>query len=431
MPIPLPYLTEHSEPFIVVAADAALRVVLDTIADAKLQLEVQATALYVIMRAADGWGIAPAATLEEITIVDVLEYDQPIQNWGALFQSPAEVFTTDGAQTPEELEDMLGDLPGQALLILDPAGNVVGLLRGKIASGGAWGKTIFLNFVQKWLNDKRTDDVAFTAHYPNAVKTSVLSRVLVYLHTAATAPAVEYDARLIKTDQRVNLGAQNTATNTFTLKRNTALDVWLQCASAAESSVTFDPQHTTMVWTGDWVRAELAFMVSSAYAAPELPIDVVFYLAGGIEIARIPLSVTVDHSNTLAQSTLLPQSVGAHKKVFISYSRKDKEVVAMYREALRMTGDDIFLDTDSIPAGADWERTLHDAIQKAQTFQLFWSRAAAESPNVRNEWMFLLQNCGANCDQILRPVYWQKPVPPIPQELQRYNFISLKLPTVP
>jgi hypothetical protein len=55
-------------------------------------------------------------------------------------------------------------------------------------------------------------------------------------------------------------------------------------------------------------------------------------------------------------------------------------------------------------------------IRAANVFHLLWSDAAAQSPEVRKEWLLALQT--SRDVRFIRPWYWQQPLAPPPDELR-------------
>jgi len=97
----------------------------------------------------------------------------------------------------------------------------------------------------------------------------------------------------------------------------------------------------------------------------------------------------------------------------------------MYRRVQHAVGNDVFVDTYSIRAGARWEEALANAIDGADIFQLFWSENSAKSTYVRYEWDYALKfRCPeTRCVGFIRPVYWRIPIPAMPpDELKHLNF---------
>jgi hypothetical protein len=143
-----------------------------------------------------------------------------------------------------------------------------------------------------------------------------------------------------------------------------------------------------------------------------------------VEKTAVPAPTPSQPENPLAAAQLATQNATIYQKIFVSYSRKDKEVVETYRLAQLARGDDVFMDTYSIRTGEQWQAALANAIAQVDIFQLFWSENSEESKNVRDEWMYALEHrCPDNkCVAFIRPVYWDKPLVSPPSELGHLNF---------
>jgi hypothetical protein len=74
-----------------------------------------------------------------------------------------------------------------------------------------------------------------------------------------------------------------------------------------------------------------------------------------------------------------------HKRVFLSYSSKDREVVAAIATAYESAGVPHFWDRASLKSGEEWSPRLRREIERADLFHLCWSKAAAESEWVEKE----------------------------------------------
>jgi hypothetical protein len=105
--------------------------------------------------------------------------------------------------------------------------------------------------------------------------------------------------------------------------------------------------------------------------------------------------------------------------VFISYSRRDTQVVVPLVQILRAAGGDVFRDVESIRPGMRWRAVIATAISNCDTFLLFWCVHAADSREVK-----------AECDQALD---LQKPVVPIlldhtslPSDISEYHGINMR-----
>ena len=72
-------------------------------------------------------------------------------------------------------------------------------------------------------------------------------------------------------------------------------------------------------------------------------------------------------------------------QVFISYSRRDADVVESIVSELEAAGIDVWLDREDITAGKQWRKQIVEAIDTADAFVLNLSPNSAASDNVLKE----------------------------------------------
>jgi len=72
-------------------------------------------------------------------------------------------------------------------------------------------------------------------------------------------------------------------------------------------------------------------------------------------------------------------------KVFISYSRRDTEVVKQIVAQLEAAGIQVWFDTEDIKAGKQWRKQIVEGIDTADAFILHLSPDSAASVNVMKE----------------------------------------------
>lgn len=74
------------------------------------------------------------------------------------------------------------------------------------------------------------------------------------------------------------------------------------------------------------------------------------------------------------------------QRIFISYSRADRQRVAGLASLLEALEHDVFMDQRSIRPGKRWKEKLEEALQAADVLLVFWTRHAARSDWVRWEY---------------------------------------------
>ena len=71
--------------------------------------------------------------------------------------------------------------------------------------------------------------------------------------------------------------------------------------------------------------------------------------------------------------------------VFISYSRRDKEIAQKLQQALQDVGQSAWIDWINIPASADWWNEIERGIEGANTFVFILSPDSVASKVCRDE----------------------------------------------
>jgi len=105
--------------------------------------------------------------------------------------------------------------------------------------------------------------------------------------------------------------------------------------------------------------------------------------------------------------------------IFISYSRKDRDLVTRIVRALEEKGLDIWIDQDDIPKGEDWEQKIYQGIESADAFVFITSPNSVESEICRREVTHALKNNKRILPIIIRDV----DVKPLLPEISKLNWI--------
>lgn len=115
-------------------------------------------------------------------------------------------------------------------------------------------------------------------------------------------------------------------------------------------------------------------------------------------------------------------------EVFASYSRQDIDIVKHFKSRYKALGIYMFIDLEDIRAGSNWENDLIERIMKSDVLQLFWSNNSKKSKYVKFEYEKGLDLILSNLKgyNFIRPIFWEKPIPKIPENLSHINFYFLK-----
>jgi hypothetical protein len=281
------------------------------------------------------------------------------------------------------------------------------------------------------VSTEQASEAQFSAYYPPQVKPRVSYGLYVYAHTPDALQAIRENVERFKERLGGDVPDATTAAQHAMLRLGTELTAVPQA-----NHVKFTPAQQVRTWVGDWTRFDFDFTPDVGVTGT-LDVRVSIQVAG-FEIAHIPCqmqvnaaeAVSVRSINPLLDARLRAVTARMYNRIFISYSRRDLPVANAYRLAQQAAGNDVFMDSYSIRAGEDWQAALARAIDEADVFQLFWSRNSADSPNVRDEYTYALhQRCpNDRCVTFIRPVFWEEPLVPPPNELGHLNFRFVALP---
>lgn len=280
-------------------------------------------------------------------------------------------------------------------------------------------------------SDDDVTPVLFDAYYPRAARVNAPIKFIVYALHEANQPAVQADVAGFAAQLGGSVPVPISAAAKPQLRVGTLVTVVLISDEYDETP------YLTKRWNGKWVRYEFELRPPQSRTGGSFNIDVSIQVRG-IEIARIRdcnifLGVGEDDPteprNPLAAAKFSERRTQPYHHIFVSYSRRDTPVVEAYRVAQIALGNQVFMDTYSIRSGEDWQAALARAIDEADIFQLFWSENSARSENVRHEWEYALDfRCKADgCRTFIRPVYWETPLPDVPDKLGHLNFVYAKL----
>src|SRR4051812_9408942 len=100
---------------------------------------------------------------------------------------------------------------------------------------------------------------------------------------------------------------------------------------------------------------------------------------------------------------------------FISYRHADGDAARGVAKLLRAFNLKVFID-DGIAAGAEWAPEIWAALELSKSLMVLWSRNAATSPHVREEWT----RAPANCNVFALALDGQA----LPPELGKFNAIT-------
>lgn len=194
----------------------------------------------------------------------------------------------------------------------------------------------------------------------------------------------------------------------------------------------FNPPRQSFSWQKSVHKVEFEMRASRSLEGRTARGRLTVFL-GTLILADVPLAIGVDSGAGRSSTRETPQRVAAsaapYRKIFPSYSHRDRAVVEQIEQHVHALGDTYLRDVTQLRAGQDWQRWMRDAIREADVFQLFWSHNSMRSNYVREEWEYALSLGRPN---FIRPTYWEFPLPESPaenlppDELRRLHFQYLQ-----
>jgi len=267
------------------------------------------------------------------------------------------------------------------------------------------------------------EQLQFSAYYSNAVGVGMWNTLLVYAHIASALQAVRADAARFKNEMGP-IPREVRAQASQLMTRGIPITIVPRC-----QGVTFNPGPVSFIWLEDSHQARFRFYADNRLTGSTGNGLITIYV-GPLIIATIQLSflfLTQEQALQLAERQgNVEARAQVYKQIFTSYSHDDKAVVLACRNVYRAAGLNTLIDIDTLRAGQHWNATLMRMIEACDVFQLFWSPRAAASQYVRQEWQYAVQHYKG--EGFIRPVYWEQPLVPPPQELSMLHFEYIQLP---
>jgi serine/threonine protein kinase len=262
------------------------------------------------------------------------------------------------------------------------------------------------------------DDVQFTVYRPRVLAPSRWHPMLVFAHLSAKpddAPKETLEPiEEVRKQAETVLGPQLAAeyqSSTQDSTRDVPREGLLTLVPMAPG-IEFNPPQRSFRWE-EWVhREEFRLRAREDLDGKTVKGRVSAYL-GTILIAEVALRFRVDsREEPSVASPMEPIAGRMFRRIFASFAQDDRPVAAQFERFARAMGDEYLSRCTSLRAGDAWDDRLRELIDKADVFQLFWSKNALRSPLVEREWRHALT---LNRPSFIRPVYWEEPLPTDPE----------------
>ena len=268
---------------------------------------------------------------------------------------------------------------------------------------------------------KDQEHIEFTAGYPGSISKSDSYPLFVYMHLSS-----------MRDEVRQKLEKINKLLGRLPRKSEAEANLNIPIGSQIEitpriPNILVNPPQQRLHWLGE--LEEITFRIRYSGKSPShMPcsgfIDV---STQGLLISQIPVSISIESKR--GKLTFQHSNAEMISRIFASYAREDTAIVEACRTAYRALGILLFVDKHDLLSGQDWNNVIRQNIAKSNIFQLYWSKRAADSNNVANEWKLALLIAENRKYEFIRPLYWTKPKvePQPPQALSHLDFSFLNI----
>ena len=262
----------------------------------------------------------------------------------------------------------------------------------------------------------RQERPKITVAYPEAVAPSSWSTVDVFLYLRDYREVVETEIRRLQDREGLDYSG---VSSEFPKSLPPGCPIRISLQS---DSLRTNPSELTINWYEPYNR--LPFRISPVdetnvgYSA-SLNVDI---FADDLAVASMRLAIAVNSNVRCEHAKRAASDAAWYEDIFASYARENLPIVRHLKERYEALGLYMFIDLEDLRSGAAWQTALREKISGSDLFQLFWSDHARQSKYVADEWRHALGLREVKGARFVRPVYWDEPIPPVPEDLADINF---------
>lgn len=187
------------------------------------------------------------------------------------------------------------------------------------------------------------------------------------------------------------------------------------------SGIDLEEAEDTQVWNGEYLKFVFDYEIPSDYEKNQVLFRAKIFF-NGIQATTLRLSVPIRSGKVLAET--IRQDI---RSAFISYARKDMDIVTYIIQAIRAARPDmdLFFDLEKLHAGEFWKTRLKEELMRRDMLYLCWSKNAAASEWVAYEWQAMLEQKGLDA---IAPIPLDGPdICPVPEKLTDMHFDGLEI----
>jgi hypothetical protein len=294
------------------------------------------------------------------------------------------------------------------------------------------------------------ENVQFTVYRPRAIRPGLWYPMLAFAHLAERRPNAQPEEadpiEQVKALAQQQLGKSTSEYVSRLSDAGQAIPRQSELTFAPiVEGVEFNPARRTFQWLEDVHQEDFRLRAASSPTAVTARGRLTVFL-GVVILADVELVIRIDDlapqpstpagpaiptakmQNATPSGELEPTSATPYRKIFPSFSNRDRQIVEQVERFGSAIGDVYLQDLVALRSGEQRGARLRELIDEADVFQLFWSTNSMRSEHVRQEWEHALSLRRPN---FVRPTYWEEPMPtsddPLlpPEPLRQLHFYAL------
>ncbi len=371
---------------------------------------------------------------------------------------PTLLLVTDGQSDAESAlrakEKLLGKIVQLSAIIIDPTDKADELLRSLLLNGEIQGVTSssqlnkevekishmqkefaqeVVEIYEKLVNDEnsaltqrdQSNDISFAAAYSKLLIPEIWTPLLFYIHASSLS---EHITKLLQ-ERASELFLNPVITQseaTTTIPRGTELTI-----TPNIPGMHTNPREIRITWEEDVHELVIKIKTDSQPAGKQILGSIDISVEGAL-IGDVPISLTISDGKQkrVVEKPLVTEGK-LYRRVFVSYSRKDIDVVNACLKTYEALGIYVYWDKQELRnrSGEAWKEALKKFISESNVFQLYWSHNSSKSNWVEMEYLHALTNTGQKGQRFIRPLVWEEDFPDLPIALAdlQIGFLDLQI----
>ena len=223
---------------------------------------------------------------------------------------------------------------------------------------------------------EETEKITASLFAPSQIRRGFWEKIQVFLYKDS-----EFE-RVVEKAGKVEPGAKIQSYNPLDMNLNSG-DVVEVTLKMYDEGIKIQPHENHIVWQGSYKDCEFLIQVqkesSIESVAGEAEISI-----NGIQIGKLVFNMDVVEKEPLMLNTIIKAK--PYRRIFISYSHKDKKKVELIAKTCKAQNLEYFFDRHTLDPGDNFDEKIELWIRSVDLFILCWSKHAAKSEYVKKEY---------------------------------------------